>query len=132
MHELSIALEIRDIVHRAFPSDARRVERVHVRVGELAGVVPDSLSFSFDAVTAGTVLEGAVLEIERVPFRLHCEECGNAFIGQNGVGLCTTCGGSRTIVVSGMELQVTAIEVEDGPVSQVRSAGRGDRPTEAT
>ena len=50
MHELGVAQEILDIVRRYVPdTEAARVRDVRVRVGELAGVVADSLEFCFSA-----------------------------------------------------------------------------------
>jgi hydrogenase nickel incorporation protein HypA/HybF len=131
MHELSMALDILDIVRRAVRSDARRVERVHVQVGVQSGVVPDSLAFSFDAVTAGTPLEGVSLEIERIPFRLHCDNCSSICTGENGMIVCPQCGSTRTIILSGTELRVTSIEIEDESCS-VRSGEDANRSMEAT
>jgi hydrogenase nickel incorporation protein HypA/HybF len=36
-------------------------------VGELSGVVPDSLQFCFELATEGTSLQGASLEISQTP-----------------------------------------------------------------
>jgi hydrogenase nickel incorporation protein HypA/HybF len=55
MHELSIAQSIVEIVHQYVPvGNCRSVKTVRVLVGEHAGVVPDSLSFCFEAITAET------------------------------------------------------------------------------
>jgi hydrogenase nickel incorporation protein HypA/HybF len=61
MHELGIT---RDIV--AIAGDAargRRVIRVTLHVGKLAGVEPRAIAFCFDVVARGTPVEGAVLDI---------------------------------------------------------------------
>jgi hydrogenase nickel incorporation protein HypA/HybF len=117
MHELSIAHGILEIVHQYVPTGQHpQVKRVRVRVGDLAGVVPDSLEFGFSALTAGTLLENAALEIERVPFTLHCRTCDATFSNQAGVVICPACGGSDAAVVSGTELQVSEIELDDESV----------------
>jgi hydrogenase nickel incorporation protein HypA/HybF len=66
MHELSIALELVDLAS----AEAERLGEItvvalHVRIGPLSGVLSDALRFSFDVAAAGTVIEGARLEIDR-------------------------------------------------------------------
>ncbi|MBX2991047.1 MAG: hydrogenase maturation nickel metallochaperone HypA [Bacteroidetes bacterium] len=57
MHELSIAESIVDIIRQYFEEkELPRVYDVSVKIGALAGVVPDSLEFSFAAITADTPL----------------------------------------------------------------------------
>ena len=65
MHELSIAQSILEIIQQHISeSDWERVEAVRLKIGAFAGVVPDSLEFSFQAITAETSLNHARLEIE--------------------------------------------------------------------
>jgi len=65
MHELGITRNIVAIVGEA--ARGRRVVRITLEVGALAGVLPDALAFCFDAVTQGTAIEGAVLDIVARP-----------------------------------------------------------------
>lgn len=68
MHELGLALNIVDIVQQHVPAiRASDVRDVRVRVGEFAGVLPDSLEFCFSAIVAGTPWQRARLAIEPVP-----------------------------------------------------------------
>jgi hydrogenase nickel incorporation protein HypA/HybF len=70
MHELGLAESILDLVREHVPPDrAIAVRRVTVRIGDLAGVIPDSLEFCFGAITAGTPYAGASLDIDRVEGR---------------------------------------------------------------
>ena len=65
MHEMGIANSILEAVHKElhlYPE--HRAVRVGVRIGELAGVDPDSLKFCFEALVKGTELEPLELEIE--------------------------------------------------------------------
>lgn len=61
MHELSLTQNIVAIV--ADHAKTRIVRRVRLAVGPLACVEPQALHFCFDLAAAGTVLEGAQLEI---------------------------------------------------------------------
>jgi hydrogenase nickel incorporation protein HypA/HybF len=112
MHELSLAQNIVEIVeHHVLLEQRRSVKSIRIKVGELSGVVPDSLEFCFSAITAETSLSGASLEIERVPFMLLCERCNKTFVGDFGVVLCPDCDSNETIVLSGTEMQIVDIEL---------------------
>ena len=65
MHELAIAESVVSSVLER--TDGRDVSVVRLCVGQLAGVVPDALTFCFDLAAAGTPLAGATLEIEEKP-----------------------------------------------------------------
>jgi len=112
MHELSVAQSIFEIVEQYVPRDqGQSVKSVKLKLGELSGVVPDSLEFCFSAITAETPLRGATLDIEHIPFVLHCRSCDRSFKSELGVVLCPECGHSDTQVVSGTEMQVVEIEL---------------------
>jgi len=114
MHELSIAESILGIVRQYVPpDDEKRVKAINVRVGELSGVVADSLEFCFGAITAETSLHRAALCIERIPFQLYCENCADTKTSSRGLAVCPDCGGAQTKILSGNELQVTDIEMDD-------------------
>ncbi len=117
MHELSIAESVLDIVRQYVPGEkAGAVKSVKMKVGTLAGVVTDSLEFCFNAIIQGTPLQGAALEIERIPLVLECHNCGLSSEHDVGSFLCPGCGSGSVAVKSGQELQVTEIELEEeGP-----------------
>ena len=114
MHELSVAQSIVDIVQQYLPAgNGMPVKIVRLKVGAMAGIVPDSLEFCFTVITAGTKLESAQLSIERIPFCLRCKACGTTSENEFGTVLCPQCGSSETAMVSGNELQVTEIELDE-------------------
>jgi len=114
MHELSIAQSILDIVRQSVPEkELPAVRFVTLQVGDLAGVVPDSLEFSFTVLTTNTPLRDAKLHIDHIPFVVMCNPCGKSFTNEIGFVLCPTCGGADTKILSGMELQVVEIELEE-------------------
>ena len=89
------------------------MKSIRIRVGDGAGVVRDSLEFCFNAIIAETPMQGAVLEIEPVPFAVKCNSCGRVSTNESGIFLCLFCNESDVTMVSGNELQVTAIELFD-------------------
>ena len=111
MHELSISSAIVDTAVRH--AAGRRVTLVAVRIGKLRQVVPASLTFCFELVARETVCEGATLTHEVVPARLRCEGCGHAWEIDVPAFRCPRCEGAAVEVVSGEELEVESIEVEE-------------------
>ena len=112
MHELSLAQSILSIVKDHVPPERMgAVRSVRVDIGRLSGVVADSLDFCFTALVAETPLQQSRLELNNIPLRLACADCRETFESEGDVFCCPSCDGSRTTVVSGMELRVTEIEL---------------------
>ncbi|HXX63210.1 MAG TPA: hydrogenase maturation nickel metallochaperone HypA [Bacteroidota bacterium] len=114
MHELSIAQSIIEIVNEHVPTgDGASVKTVRLTVGEMAGVVVDSLEFCFGAITQGTPLGGARLEITSVPLRARCATCGKESKIEPTLFVCPHCEGSELTLTGGRELQINEIELYD-------------------
>ncbi len=114
MHELSIAEGILEIVQQYVPCEqAPAVRSVKVRIGRMAGVVADSLEFSFSAIVSDTPWESARLDIEHVPAAGECRSCGSRFEIEDIAFLCPACGGNGIQLVAGTDLQVVEIEMEE-------------------
>lgn len=117
MHELALCGSIADIVTRR--AGARPVETVHLRIGQLRQVVPDTLAYCWELVTASTPLAGCELAIERVAARLRCERCATEFeMGDEPSFRCPQCRDIAVQVVAGEEFVVTSMDV--GPIGVPR------------
>jgi len=110
MHELSISRAIVETANRH--AAAGRVLSVRVAIGALRQVLPDSLRFYFEIVARGTACDGALLDTRLVPARMECA-CGEAWELEDVCFRCPCCGGAEVTVVSGEELCVDSIEVEE-------------------
>src|SRR5690242_13089295 len=113
MHEMSIALAVIEQVEEAAQraGDVTAVRSVRLQVGELAGVVPDALSFCFELACAGTVLEGAELFTEAVPGWARCASCAHEWaVGMPPALTCPRCGGATTELLAGRELQILSVQ----------------------
>ena len=115
MHELSIAQSLLDmIVDESQRHRLGRVDKVRLRIGELAAVVPESLRFCFDLVSRDTVAGGAVIEIETVAVAARCDKCDLSFEVKERVFQCPQCGEPVFEMLGGRELEVVNIEGETG------------------
>jgi hydrogenase nickel incorporation protein HypA/HybF len=108
MHELAIAESVVDVVRAR--TGGREVSVVRVRIGQLAGVVPDALSFCFELAAAGTELERATLELEVLAGTARCRTCDREFSLEDAFLLCR-CGSADVELLSGRELTVQSVEV---------------------
>ena len=108
MHELEIAESVVEMLHEC--ADGREVGIVRLTVGQLSGVVPDTLTFCFELATAGTDLESAVLEIATQPGLAHCRSCDEDYC-LSGPSLLCRCGSTDVQLVAGRELTVDSVEV---------------------
>ncbi len=116
MHELSLAQSIAEIAQNAASANGKgRILAVGVRIGELSGVIVDSLTFCFAAITSGTPLEGVTLRVDHIPVRARCGACRSESEVRDLVFLCPSCGSGNLEIIAGRELQVSHIEVEDEP-----------------
>ena len=111
MHELSVSSAI--VATAVRHAEGRRVTAVHVRLGHLRQVVPSSLAFYWDIVSRETVCEGSVLHQEVVPAALGCKSCGERTELLQPIFRCAACGSGDVEVLSGEELEVEFIEVEE-------------------
>ncbi|MCE0766461.1 hydrogenase maturation nickel metallochaperone HypA [Pseudonocardia kujensis] len=121
MHELGITQSVVDAVtDRLGPSPVRRVR---LEIGRLSGVVPDAVRFCFELVTAGTTLEGAVLEIDEPEGEARCRTCGTAFATSEVLPLCA-CGSADVEVLGGASLRIREVELvaREGHPGDVRGA----------
>lgn len=113
MHEMAIVQSVLDIAFtEAEKHSARKISKIKLRIGELSGVVRDSLEFAFEVLRQGTLAEDAALEIEAVPLRVVCRSCGSAETVTGDLTLiCRSCGDALAIV-SGREMKVEYIDLD--------------------
>lgn len=114
MHEASLVRSLLAQVERlALDNGARRVTEVKVTVGEFAGVEPDLLELAFERQSAGTSLDGARLQLTRVPLEAECAACGSTFRVEQFDFTCPTCRRPGSAVVTrGEELWLESIMLE--------------------
>jgi hydrogenase nickel incorporation protein HypA/HybF len=114
MHELAIAQDILEIVRQSVPEGQEAaVRKVRIRVGMLSGVVADSLDFCFGVMLNDTKMNQASLAIERVPTVFRCRDCARTFQIRDSAFICPACKSTNLELISGKELEVVEIELED-------------------
>ncbi len=111
MHEASIMQNVFDIAFEQLQKEsATRIVHLRLRVGALAGVVPEALAFAFEAMKADTPAAQAELDIECVPAGLICRNCRCEFEPANYPAECPGCGNWGADVRQGQELELVRVE----------------------
>ncbi|MEW6259763.1 MAG: hydrogenase maturation nickel metallochaperone HypA [Thermodesulfobacteriota bacterium] len=116
MHEMGIALQIIDIACASIPEEMKpaRVESILLRAGKLSAIIPDNLRFCFEVASKGTAVEGAELRIEEVPVVVRCKDCGGNWTVNGPAFRCEACESGNIEMISGRELDIVSIELEEG------------------
>ncbi|HVE25710.1 MAG TPA: hydrogenase maturation nickel metallochaperone HypA [Sporichthya sp.] len=110
MHELSLCRTIFTIVERT--AAGRQVETIHVQVGRLRQVVPDTLRYCWGLLSESTPLAGSVLEVESMPAVVACSRCqAHTHLTDALLVVCGDCGAVDVEVVSGEEFLLTTLDL---------------------
>lgn len=113
MHEVSIMTEaVRMAVETARAQGASRICQMRLRVGAMSGAVPEALQFAFEAVSEGTMAQGATLAIEAVPATWWCAPCAATFEVNQALPECPRCGAWSHDLRDGRQLNLASIEIE--------------------
>ena len=115
MHEMGIALQIVEVAQSSIPEEMKqsRVEKINLKIGRLAAVVPESLNLCMEVVTKDTPLEGAAIHIEEVPVIAKCRKCNHQWEVASAVYICPECKSIELDIISGNELNVVSIDIAD-------------------
>lgn len=114
MHESAIAASILNLVLHALPDQRRRITKITLVTGVLAGVEPSCLELYFSELAKNTAAEHAELILKPKDAELVCQTCGNREIFQAGGSVkieCERCGGLNRLQ-GGSEMYLESIEVE--------------------
>ena len=114
MHELGIANSVLQAAREeAQRRPGTRLRKLRLRVGELSGVNPEALRFCFEILARESNLEPPELEIESCPRRQRCRACDLTFTVADYDLNCPSCGAGKTEFVSGDELELASLEMEE-------------------
>lgn len=120
MHEMGIANSVLDAVESEmvrYPDSYPC--KVGVRIGQMAAIDPEALRFCFEAIIQETDLASLELAIEFCPRRHRCLVCGHEFTVHDYDVSCPQCASLVTTCISGDELELAYLEVEQNGPSPV-------------
>jgi len=120
MHEMGIAMQVVEIAAASIPEHLKncRVQGVYLKIGKLSSVIPDSLRFCFDIVSKDSAIAGAKLYIEEIPVTAQCKSCDNHWTITGPAFSCPQCSSGKIELISGQELNISSIEIEDDSICE--------------
>jgi hydrogenase nickel incorporation protein HypA/HybF len=112
MHEMSLAEDVRQIIEQAGCEQGFTVVRkVWLEIGKLSAVEPDAMRFCFDAAMAGSIADGAALEIIETAGLGRCASCAREVAVAARYDPCPHCGEYQVAVTGGDAMRVRELEV---------------------
>lgn len=109
---MSLVMRIVDIVvEQACLKGAQKITKIELLLGDLSGVMYDSLIFSFEIAIKHTLLADAKIMIKKVPGRGLCTQCKNEYLINSFQDACPKCSTLNPTVIQGREFQVVSIDV---------------------
>ena len=124
MHEVSVVSTLVDAIIRELGRyKVTKVNSVTVVIGDLTNLGEEQMSFAYEIVTRGTILEGSEFIVEKEPIELHCDSCGydgpakvlsDPDFDTHSIPIlaCPKCGGHVT-VTKGQSCVVKCMDIEE-------------------
>jgi hydrogenase nickel incorporation protein HypA/HybF len=111
MHELSLAMEVIDLVQReAEKSGVSRILEIRIEVGDLSGVEADPFQSALELIVKDTILADAAVQIVRTAGKGHCRNCNREFEMKHRLDTCPECRCFPAEFTGGQEFRVLSIE----------------------
>ncbi|WP_372881703.1 hydrogenase maturation nickel metallochaperone HypA [Psychromonas sp.] len=113
MHELSIAESLVELLEeQAVTHKFKKVTKITLEIGVLAGIEKSALFFCFPAATQNSIAEGAELVIQDKLAKGTCQHCHQQVLISGWYEPCEHCGKLGINISEGGEMTIKSIEVE--------------------
>lgn len=128
MHELGIVFHIiRSVEEVARANNVRHVNAVTLELGEVSGVLEDYLQDCWNwAAAKSEILQGARLQVEVIPAKTLCEDCGIVYPTVAHGRTCPGCGSGHTHLLQGNETMIRDITVPEEEEAASKTASSPD------
>ena len=114
MHEFALTQELIQRVEEIAADYSGEVQLVELDVGELTAVNAECMQMAFEALREGTRLSSCRLVCRHVPIEVLCGDCSRSGPPEDPFWLrCAACGSMSVQVVSGRELDIVRVQVEE-------------------
>jgi len=114
MHEFSIAISIIEAAElEAAKVNATEITDLVLEIGTMAGIEFEALDTALEAAVRQTKLEKTRIQVIKIQAIGRCTDCDNEFDINDFLDPCPQCGGLFHRVLSGKELKIKSIVVEN-------------------
>ncbi|RKX62668.1 MAG: hydrogenase maturation nickel metallochaperone HypA [Thermodesulfobacteriota bacterium] len=114
MHEFFIVQNILRTVEdllKEYPG--KKVTKAVFLIGKFSGVEPELLKTALDFFKKGSPLEDAEIVLELEDLKIKCLDCGKEAVKEKWDITCPFCGSFNTKVVSGEEMFLKTLELDE-------------------
>ena len=113
MHELPVTKSILNIcIEELDRHNMDRVLKINLKIGELTGLIPETIEYYFNIIAEGTKAENARIISQKIPVEVSCKNCGNVFEARRGVFSCLECNSHDIKITGGRDFLIDTIEME--------------------
>ncbi|MGI6360766.1 MAG: hydrogenase maturation nickel metallochaperone HypA [Bacillota bacterium] len=113
MHETSLMEQLLTVAEEHLASyRVKKVNKLIIKTGKLANVIPAALEFAFEALSRGRIMQGAELSLLEMPIIARCQDCCNEYEAAIPF-VCPACGSNSAEIVSGAEVFLDSIDFEE-------------------
>jgi len=113
MHEYAITESLlKTASDYASRNAAKRVLCLNLVIGELSGIIDESVQFYWDMISEDSICEHAKLIFEKMPAKFRCLDCQLEFEMDGELNPCPACQSINIKVVTGDEFLLKSIEIE--------------------
>ena len=113
MHETVVAQSILNTILQHAKELGAKPVSAKISCGQLNPINDEIMNFAFEAAATDTVCEGMRLQIEHIPLKAKCNECGEVFEFDIYAGGCVKCESMEVKFESDAPLLLEEIEFED-------------------
>jgi hydrogenase nickel incorporation protein HypA/HybF len=113
MHEIRIAKDLSVIVlDVAGKNHLSKVTKVNISFGQMVQIVPEIFESAFRETVRNSIAGDAETDIEIIPVKMICKNCGNICQVNENSFVCHQCKSTDLDIIQGKELFVKSIEGE--------------------
>ena len=90
----------------------RRIREITLDIGLISCVEEQTLTGCFELMAEGTLAEGAVVKVHRLPLPCTCKDCGKAFELRERHFVCPFCGSENIAFSGGQGCVMSKLDVD--------------------
>lgn len=89
-----------------------KISLIRIKVGMLSDLIPECINNYFEILSRGTIAEGAVIEVDKLPLKARCHSCGEVSEIEVKSFRCPLCGSQDLSIIQGNEFYIDSLEAE--------------------